>query len=49
MPDIAYVSYLESLSLVEALWWFIENHGMLTGQERDAIFFRLRERVRTDR
>lgn len=40
-----YREYVKSLSLVEALWWFIENVNDDT-PHRTEIFFSLRERCR---
>jgi len=38
-----YRAYVKSLSLMEALWWFIENRD---GIDKTDIFFDLRERYR---
>jgi hypothetical protein len=39
--------YLDTLSLVDALWWFIEN-APDSGPERTEMFFYLRERYRSE-
>lgn len=40
------IDYLNSQSLTEALWWFIENREALEDDEATGIFFALRQRVR---
>lgn len=42
------IEYINTVSLVDALWWFIENVNEDT-PGRTALFFRLRERVRESR
>lgn len=37
--------YLDTLSLEDALWWFIENM-QADGVVKNEVFFRLRERIR---
>lgn len=39
--------YLDTLSLVQALWWFIENIAE-DNPRRSNIFFYLRSRYRTE-
>lgn len=39
------IAYLDTLPLVEALFWFIENN---TEDMPPDVFFNLRERVRTE-
>lgn len=41
-----YIDYLSKLDLVDALWWFIENHEGLEVSECTEVFFYLRERYR---
>lgn len=38
-------SYLDSLSVIDALWWFVENVNE-SSEYRNDLFFYLRERVR---
>jgi hypothetical protein len=40
--------YLNTLSLADALWWFIENTGY-EDEHREDLFFYLRERKRSER
>jgi hypothetical protein len=41
-----YMEFLNRLSLVGALWWFIENGDSLETADRAEVFFYLRDRVR---
>ncbi len=41
-----YSYFLSKLRLEDALWWFIENNESLESNERTAIFFDLRQRMR---
>lgn len=41
------LAYLDSLSLVGALWWFIENVDW-EAEDRSELYFHLRERMRTE-
>lgn len=41
------IAYMDSLPLVQALWWFIEN-GIDDSPSGTAVFFHTRERVKTE-
>lgn len=43
-PEAAAMEILASCSMVNALWWFIENVGD-DDPNREAMFFHLRERM----
>jgi len=43
-----YISVLNEMPLVEALWWFIENISVDGASDHQEIFFYLRERVRKE-
>lgn len=42
-----YIAYLDTLPLVNAMWWFIENVTP-DSSYRTEVFFYLRERVRNE-
>lgn len=39
---------LNSMPLVEAMWWFIENKSFDESKEASQLFFALRERYRKE-
>lgn len=42
------LEWLREQPLVEALWWFIENHGGYSTSVEQGMFFMLRERYRLE-
>lgn len=47
MTRTDYIGYTDTLPLVEALWWYIENVSQ-DGPQQTALFFHLRERYRKE-
>ncbi len=43
-----YKAYLDAKPLAEALWWFVEERDGLDQDQASEIFFRLRQRFRTE-
>ncbi len=42
------LNHLDSLTLAQALWWYIENHSGLVPSIKLDVFFHLRERYRRE-
>ena len=48
MSASADLEWLREQPLVEALWWFIENHAAYPTAVESGMFFMLRERYRLE-